>query len=375
MEPCVTAIRNQVNKTFSTYLDFLRGFAALLVFLHHAVNEQIIGNSFALLGAFGEDAVMIFFVLSGYVISYVATEREACPRDYIVSRFARLYSVVVPILVLTIVFDYMGRQADFSLYEGRSNDSFPWIRALVSLSFTNQFWFIDIHYFSNSPYWSISYEFWYYVLFGIAIFLQGWRRLGMLCIVAVLVGPLILLLMPVWCLGVALQYCKGQYCSVSSRVAWSLFGGSLVAYITYRYFSIGPQLVAISDSWLSSYLDPMQLHKARFFLHDYIIGALTALHLMGANALAERDLLQLDQVENPIRVIASYSFSMYLVHVPLMLCLMALSPWPSGDIRRSVLVIAGSLIVVWLIGSVTEKKKHLWKKMFFLVWDVALKRA
>ena len=68
------------------------------------------------LGNLGNDAVMVFFVLSGFVIAYVADKKERTPRDYFVSRFARLYSVVVPALLLTAIADFLGSHIDYNVY-------------------------------------------------------------------------------------------------------------------------------------------------------------------------------------------------------------------------------------------------------------------
>lgn len=363
-----------MNTTTSIYLDLIRFIAAVLVFTHHLAYERITGTTLGQLGAFGEDGVMIFFVLSGYVIAYVSVEKEGTPREYFSSRIARLYSVVIPALVLTVVLDYCGRQLDSTLYEGRTNDSLPWLRALVSLSFTNQFWFSDIRYFSNVPYWSISFEFWYYVLFGVALFLKGARRWMMLGILAVFIGPPIVLLAPVWLLGVWVYRVNARG-PVSVEAGWALFAGSVIMYFGYRYGGVGVQLTALSDAWLVPVLDPVQLHKARFFLHDYVVGLLVALHLIGANALAQTDSLRLHAFGQPIRVAASYTFSLYLLHYPILHFLAALAPWPAGDFRRTAVLIAGTICAVVLIGSVTEKKKHVWKRWLLTLWDSLPKRA
>lgn len=227
-----------MNSATSTYLDLVRFLAALLVFVHHLAYDRLTGGSLGPLGMFGEDAVMIFFVLSGYVIAYVAAEKEQAPREYFTSRFARLYSVVVPTLILTVLFDYMGQRLDASLYDGRSNDSYPWVRALVSLSFANQFWFFDVRYFTNVPYWSISYECWYYISFGVALFMKGVRRWVVLAALAVVVGPLIVLLAPVWLLGVWVYRLNARGV-ISAQAGWPLFIGSIALYMGYRYWGGG----------------------------------------------------------------------------------------------------------------------------------------
>ena len=52
---------------------------------------------------------MVFFVLSGYVISHVADTRETTPRAFLTARFARLWSVLIPAMLLTIACDVIGR--------------------------------------------------------------------------------------------------------------------------------------------------------------------------------------------------------------------------------------------------------------------------
>ena len=98
----------------SVYLDLVRVIACLIVFGHHmSLNfgcYEPTGNGCKARGWLipfhaGHSAVVIFFVLSGYVITYVASERETTLRDYALSRCARIYSVAVPALLLTIVLD------------------------------------------------------------------------------------------------------------------------------------------------------------------------------------------------------------------------------------------------------------------------------
>jgi peptidoglycan/LPS O-acetylase OafA/YrhL len=66
-----------MTPAFSVYLDLLRAAAALLVVLCHASNDEFGGrwlkHAFSHTGAPG---LIIFFVLSGFVISWAAATRE-----------------------------------------------------------------------------------------------------------------------------------------------------------------------------------------------------------------------------------------------------------------------------------------------------------
>lgn len=90
----------------SLYLDFFRFLLSLLVFLSHAYTGEI----FWRLSTFSQPAVIAFFVLSGFVIAWVTQERETDSRTYLFARFARLYSVLLPCLLLTAVVDALGWQ-------------------------------------------------------------------------------------------------------------------------------------------------------------------------------------------------------------------------------------------------------------------------
>lgn len=96
---------DRVQRGYSTYLDLLRLLAALAVFLGHASFPEFTGHTIRMPDQLPHEAVIVFFVLSGYVISYVAQEREARAGSFFVSRAARIYSVAIPALIITLVVD------------------------------------------------------------------------------------------------------------------------------------------------------------------------------------------------------------------------------------------------------------------------------
>src|SRR4051812_7117966 len=102
-------------RSFSLYLDLMRFLAAVAVFLDHLTSFPITGvedgprQGLLLIGNYGQSAVTVFFVMSGFVIAYVTTSRENSGWSYSVSRVSRLYSVVVPALLLTFGFDLAGQ--------------------------------------------------------------------------------------------------------------------------------------------------------------------------------------------------------------------------------------------------------------------------
>ncbi len=55
---------------------------------------------------------------------------------------------------------------------------------------------------SNLAYWSLGCEVWYYAIFGLMLFAHGRWRVVAIAVALVFVGPLTVLLFPLWLLGV-----------------------------------------------------------------------------------------------------------------------------------------------------------------------------
>ena len=96
----------------SLYIDAMRVLAALVVFLDHFARPSVSGGLFWQVAPFGGDAVIVFFVISGFVIAHATAQKERNAADYFISRAARIYSVAVPAIVLTIACDFVGQWID-----------------------------------------------------------------------------------------------------------------------------------------------------------------------------------------------------------------------------------------------------------------------
>jgi peptidoglycan/LPS O-acetylase OafA/YrhL len=106
------------------YLDLTRGLAALVVFGGHLRSFLFVPfpqagplgwpwKTFYFATGLGHSAVMVFFVLSGFLIGgNVARSVRAGRwswRDYAVKRMSRLWLVLIPALVLAATFDQFGQ--------------------------------------------------------------------------------------------------------------------------------------------------------------------------------------------------------------------------------------------------------------------------
>ena len=361
-----------MSKPTSLYLDLIRFLAALTVFIVHANYDRFTGGLpfFWHLSSLGNDAVMVFFVLSGFVIAYVASEKETTLREYSASRFARLYSVAVPALILTVLLDWIGSRVNYSLYAGwwfQSDD--PIWRFVVNLFFVNELWFNSIRPFSNGPYWSLGYEFWYYVLFACVHYLERPFRYFLAGLICLFVGVKILLLLPIWLMGV-LVFSVGKHCTISYASGWMMFITSVVMYVLFR---LGGYPHALLE-WTINILGESGveiLGWSQHFLSSYLIGAFIAIHFIGATVISRQVYPVLVAFESPIRYLAGFTFALYLFHYPCLQFFAAVFSSVQNSALRASFILGGTILVVWALGTITERKKHDLRRSLLRVYDAA----
>lgn len=361
----------RMTRSFSTYLDLLRFLAALIVFIVHANYERFTGGLPGLwrLSGLGNDAVMVFFVLSGFVISYVADKKEPRLIDYSTSRFARLYSVVVPALLLTVVADWAGSHIYPPLYQGPwfESDNPIW-RLFSNLFFINELWFIPVRPFSNGPFWSLGYEFWYYVIFAAAIYAPPPWRWPLMLSVALVMGPKILLLLPVWLLGVVAYRLATRH-SIPLRTGILLACGSLIVYLIFHLMDLPDLLMKITQDALGREFVLHTLKWSGQFLSSYIIGFLIALHILGVYSILSAERAPILMLERPIRYVASYTFALYLFHYPLLQFFAAVAAATDHKEAGALLVIVATTLSVWALASLTEPRKSDIKRWLLRNWS------
>jgi peptidoglycan/LPS O-acetylase OafA/YrhL len=348
-----------VNRATSVYLDAVRLFAALAVVATHLAYPRFSGGLLLPLRTYGNDAVMVFFVLSGYVIAYTAATRDRDVRTYAVHRLARLYSVALPAVFLTWAFDEVGRRVDPALYDGfwYKGDE-PLRRMLAALTFTNELWFRGVRLFTNGPYWSLGYEFWYYALFAAAWYWTGWQRRLLVVAIAAVMGPKILLLLPVWLLGVWV-YRVNSRGGVDPRRGALLFLGSIALYVAFRASGGRDLLLDWTYEQLGRSFVRTELRWSDEFLSAWLIGLLVAANFVGFFALSSRLAPAMARIERPVRDWAGYTFSIYLFHYPLLQLLAALLPLdPRSPLSIAVLFVA-TVLGCRVLGRYTEQRKDV----------------
>ena len=155
----------------NTRLNTLRALTAIYVVFHHLFrNSGPLGNLFA----FGQEAVIIFILLSGRVISMSEHSSRKRASTYYLARIYRIY----PPLLLTLTIS----AAMYKLNLINANYS---LQSLLGTLFALQ----DISslkpgvitdpFLGNAPLWSLSYEIYFYLLYPfIRYFFANYRRLA-----------------------------------------------------------------------------------------------------------------------------------------------------------------------------------------------------
>ncbi|RIJ52515.1 acyltransferase [Clavibacter lycopersici] len=357
-------------------LNVFRSAAALAVVLGHvrllffedyatAAHDPVTAILYSLT-SLGSEAVIVFFVMSGYwvggsVIAGFRAHSFSWGR-YASARLTRLWLVLVPALLLTLLLDLVGAHllpaagvyADPTPYE-----SIPADPSYAPLTFLGNVAFMQgLHVpvlGTNSPLWSLAYEAWYYLLFPalLAAFWPGGsvRRRAMgavLVLVAVVVsGPLVLGLFPAWVLGAVVA--------------------ALAPRLRVLISSWPPRLLAVArgSSIPLIVLAAVAAHEVSlpFRLGALILAAVTALGI----SLFVTDVTWTGRAGRLLGAAgwtAHSSYSLYAIHMPIVVLLAAavvpshaarwtLSP---GSVAGYLAVIAVCCLVAYVFARFTERK-------------------
>lgn len=145
-------------------LEALRGFAALYVVFFHALPQNIYlwGINIGFLFRFGPESVILFFILSGFVIKYTYEKsRDKSFKHYFIRRFIRLYIPLFAIFILAYGLKcfHEGTLASPELWTLGGN------LLMLQDVMTQKPNVVCGVYLANGPLWSLSYEWWFYMLF------------------------------------------------------------------------------------------------------------------------------------------------------------------------------------------------------------------
>jgi len=174
-----------MSKSVSQFIDAARWIAALAVLLQHTgpminISDYNVGHHepgvyvWWFLAEFGHQAVVVFFVISGFLVGGAVLQRlrGSTPflRNYFIDRFSRIYIVFAPVLLYGFVLDSIGRRLfpNSVIYEHPSFEGvFAPVNMLTALLQQQQIWATQAG--TNSALWSLACEMWYYIIFALIL--------------------------------------------------------------------------------------------------------------------------------------------------------------------------------------------------------------
>lgn len=313
----------------STLLDFLRFSAAIAVFLGHTNFYWFFCGQVSGIGPQnGQDYVIIFFVLSGFVISWsIDRKKDYHVKQYLFDRMVRLWSVALPALCLGAVLDHFGRSIHPQTYGNIFSTDHISLKYLISALFLHESWFFSIRPGSNGPFWSLSYEFFYYLIFGAIALLPSIKSkllLGLaFCLVA---GPKVLILFPCWLVG-CLSYWGCKKLRPNALLTIVLLSSSLYFLIS----TLAPRWAAWSPTNFSGLGVPPLFYSAKY-LDDYAIAVALGILLLSLSHWFSLEMKPIGRLSTLVRTCSKCSFSLYAIHFPLMAFLGAL--WANGTLSN-----------------------------------------
>lgn len=344
---------NILTKNQSTALESFRGLSSLAVLVCHFFQvflARFYPQYFVYDVVIAHSSVMIFFVMSGYLIGMsiqnnVIKNSYFNLSEYASSRFNRIYpplvftSLLCIILFLLAPYVFESGSSNFA-----SNDSYLSNKSLTitakellsSLTFTNGFLPVTVRF--NSPLWSLPFEVWYYIAFG----LLATRKVGLI-FVSILLFSVISIANErffyyslVWIAGFIASYINANKLIIKLiAVILFLYFGYLAANNAYIFIGNGQDL------------EPYKLSFGLFFAFFVLLAIKTY-----------------DIKFNVLPFTARFSYTLYIIHFPIMLffigcyeSLIISSPKLSALIGGCSMI--ATIIIAYWSSKVFENKKAI----------------
>lgn len=366
------------------FIDGLRGLAALYVLIHHAsylLQEgelllRLSGHStnpmlspfdafvirFMSIFRSGWVAVMLFFVLSGFVIHLrqaqqlsTTTDLKFQWRKYFMRRIKRIYPPLLLAILITFVTDKLGlwmtlspytNSTPYSMINRQNPEALSDVQLIGNLLLLTPFGYF-VTWGTNLPLWSLGYEWWFYMIY-----------------------PVLLIMMKRWAwpatILVALFFlCFTIVGSIPSYLARDIFlalpswwCGVLVAEIYVGRIKLTGKFLAALSLFALTVAYCSRSHWAKGFFESLFFAAMLML-LLYANRKGWRftPLVRL-------RWLGRMSYTIYIIHMPILVLLSGILMSNSPDHRLPTSVwplIVGCLVVLGLayIGYLAAERPFM----------------
>lgn len=302
------------NSMQSLLMNLLRGLAALQVAAAHLRAETFPGlrdlhdpplayTALAFLTGFAHQAVMVFFLISGWLVGGSLLDKIGQPhalRAYAIDRATRLWTVLLPTLVVMLGVGLASgaiAPAPAPIDAGHDYSAASFVGNLLGLQTI-----VVPRFGGNYPLWSLANETWYYVLFPLLLLVfagRGWpRRLACAATLAgavALLPPVLVLYFGIWLLGAAFSRIRID-CGVGVRVLLLAAAGAISVY--YRIYGVNDDIHVASFG--QDLLCTMPVVVLLAMMHMRMNPAARLLRVLGRLG----------------KWLSEFSFTLYVLHVP-----------------------------------------------------------
>ncbi|MGH6615991.1 acyltransferase family protein [Sphingomonas sp.] len=329
-------------------LDLARAVAAIYVVAHHVANTLALKGVAGVALRFGQEAVIGFFLLSGFLIFAHEHARRDGVWAYAGRRIRRVYpGLLIAMAISTAIFAYLGLLgARFSWFDLLGN-----LAGLQDVSRLKPGVIVDT-YLGNSPLWSLSYELFFYLIFPAV--LAGWTRYprgtthivgaaGCLAYCLYLFAPnhlaKVIAYFPIWWAGAmaARAYLSGERSlrAIVAALVWLtlLSGIALLDVIIQGYTSPG----------VFPFL-PLRHFAVALVMIIIFFGPFGRIWSRLALSMAA-----------PAAWLASISYGLYLFHYPILINSGAIESWPGFALGLGLLI-----LIAWLGDARLNRVLQRW---------------
>jgi peptidoglycan/LPS O-acetylase OafA/YrhL len=363
--------RLAVSTGRSLFFDLSRGLASQLVLVGHSLNVALPawlmteGENGLLTARHGlpylqNFGVLVFFYLSGFLITTSVLRKSGKPGfglpHFLADRFARIFTPLLPLLVLVFLIDNLvfagGERSAYSDVNSGFGDlllNATMLAGNPALSFaaerTGLTWLSAASFGTADQLWTVIIEWWIYIAFGAGFFALvrrhswGWlgnlAALGLVAIAAaVLLGAALTTpgLLVAWAIGMAAA-------GANDRVA----GQSRARLTVIALAALAAALVLLIGNGWNFYAPlPALLIGVAFF------GPVFALDRFAV--VADSRVLSA-----ATRFVSNVSYSLYLVHLSLIIWLAELFPGLIGHPASVALLFVAGNLAAWLFYLAFER--------------------
>lgn len=315
------------NVTF----DFIRGISALIVCcghlravmfvdFHTLPNPSVFMKGFYFFTSLGHEAVMVFFVLSGFFVggSVISKKTKFKFDAYLIARLSRLWTVLVPALILTLLVDqitgyYFPQVLSGEHYSELNSGPTSIYSNSFKTFFANLFFLQSLYspvYGSNGPLWSLTYEFWYYITFPLLIISIGMIKKSRKN--QIITGIILVLVFSfftyfifegfvIWLLGAGVFLLYGIY---NLNFNWRI---TLFSFVLFMGSLIVSKSIFIKSFIISS---------------DLLVGISFAIFLLTLRNMEKLNWTQ-KYLSKPAFWLADISYTLYVIHFPIFILIYA----------------------------------------------------